>query len=64
MKKTISERKIKHFSILTEQFMKKLLLISNYVETLLPRSLLTNRRRVVANHFKVPPSSKIVILAK
>lgn len=40
--------------------MRKLLLISNDVETLLTRSLLTNGKRVVANHFKVPLWSKTV----
>lgn len=39
MKKTISRRKIKHLSILTEQFIRKSLLISKGIETLLPRSL-------------------------
>lgn len=42
MRKINSRRKIKLVSLLTEQLMKKLLLISRDVETLLPRSLLSD----------------------
>ena len=42
MRKINSRRKIKLASLLTEQLMKRLLLISRDVETLLPRSLLSD----------------------
>jgi len=42
MRKINSRRKTKLVCLLTEQLMKKLLLISRDVETLLPRSLLSD----------------------